>query len=102
MLKFGNRTEEFLEFVRGAKPHDPLNAGAIVPTTVEQHDFANGRQMRRRSAGNTTDALAFGGRRQRDHAADARIEALRDAFDSATLAGESRPSKITTTLSFLC
>ena len=40
----------------------------------------------RRSAGNTIASLALGRRGQRRDAADARIEALRDALDDAALA----------------
>jgi hypothetical protein len=38
--------EEFLTVGFRAKPHHPLDTGAVVPASVEQRDFAGGWQMR--------------------------------------------------------
>ena len=37
--------EETLVFGRRAEAHDIFNAGAVVPATVENHDFAAGREL---------------------------------------------------------
>ena len=46
--------QEFLVLVVGAEAHDVLDAGAVVPAAIEQHDLAGRGQVRRRSAGSTT------------------------------------------------
>jgi hypothetical protein len=63
------------------------NSGTVVPTAVEQHDLAAGRQMRYVTLEIPLGAFPFARRRQRRHAADPRVEALGDALDDATLAG---------------
>ena len=70
-----------------AEAHHPLDAGAVVPGAVEQHDLAAGRQMRHVALEVPLRALALGRRRQRHDAADARVEPLGDALDDAALAG---------------
>ena len=75
----------------GAEAHHALDAGAVVPGAVEQHHFAAGRQMRDVALEIPLRALALARRRQRGDAADARIEALRDALDDAALAGGVAP-----------
>ena len=86
-LEFRHRAEELLDVLFGAKPHDPLDAGAVVPAAVEQHDFAAGRQMRDVALEIPLRALALARRRQRRDATDPRIEPLGDALDDAALAG---------------
>ena len=90
-LELGHRAEELLALSSRAEAHDALDAGAVVPAAVEQHDLAGRRQMRHVALEVPLRALALGGRRQRDDAADARIEALRDALDDAALAGGIAP-----------
>jgi hypothetical protein len=46
LLELRHRAEKLLAVVFGAETHDPLNAGAVVPAAVEQHDFSAGRQVR--------------------------------------------------------
>ena len=43
-----------LGLLRGAEAHHPLDAGAVVPAAVEDHDLAGGREVRRCSAGCTS------------------------------------------------
>ena len=74
-----------------AEAHDPLDAGAVVPAAVEQHDLAAGRQMRHVALEVPLRALALVRRRQRHDAADARVQALGDALDDAALAGGIAP-----------
>ena len=91
MLEIWNGAEELFQFVLRAEPHDPLDAGAVVPAAVEQHHFASRRQMRHIALEIPLVALALGWRRQRHDAADSRIEPLRHTLDSAALAGRVAP-----------
>ena len=86
-LEFRHRAEEFLDLVFGAEAHHPLDAGAVVPAAVEQHDLAAGRQMRNVALEIPLRALALVRRRKGRDAADPRIEPLGDALDDAALAG---------------
>jgi hypothetical protein len=45
-LELRHGAEELLVFVRRAEAHDVLDAGAVVPAAVEQHDLACCRQVR--------------------------------------------------------
>ena len=82
----GTELEKLLVFGVRAEAHHPLDARAVVPAAVEQHDFAAGGQMRDVALEIPLAALALVRRRQRRDAADARIEPLRDALDDAALA----------------
>ena len=73
--------------VFGGKAHHPLDTGPVVPTAVEDHDFAGRREMRHVALDVHLRFLALGRRRQRDHAKDARADAFGDALDRSTLAG---------------
>ena len=82
----GAELEEVLVFLVGAEAHDPLDAGAVVPAAVEQHDLAASREMRDVAL---EVPLAFvrarwvrGARRR----GNARIETLRDPLDHAAFA----------------
>ena len=70
-----------------AEAHHLLDAGAVVPAPVEEHDLARGRQVRDVALEVPLALLALGRRRQRDDARNARVEVLRDALDRAALAG---------------
>ena len=71
----------------GAEPHDPLDAGAVVPAPVEQDHLARGGQVRHVALEVPLGLLALGGRGQGDDPADARAQVLGDALDHAALAG---------------
>ena len=86
-LELRARAEELLVLVLGAEPHHPLDAGAVVPAAVEQDDLAGRRKVRHVALEVPLGPLALGRRRQRHHAADARVEALGDPLDGAALAG---------------
>src|SRR5438128_361720 len=75
-----------VRFLR-AEAHHALDAGAVVPAAVEQHDLAAGRQMRHIALEIPLRALALARRRKCCDPADARIEALGDALDDAAFAG---------------
>ena len=83
----GTERKNSFDLVFGAEAHHALDAGAVVPAAVEQHDLAAGRQMRDVALEIPLRALALVRRRQRGDAADARIEPLGDALDDAALAG---------------
>src|SRR5262245_15163370 len=68
-----------------AEPHHPLDAGAVVPAAVEQHDLPAGWKVGHIALEVPLCALALVGRGQRGDAADARVEALGDALDHAAL-----------------
>ena len=78
--------EEFLVFLLRAEAHYVLDARAIVPAPVEQDDFAPRRKVGYVALEIPLVALALARGRKRGDAADARIEALRDALDDAALA----------------
>ena len=86
-LEFRHGSEEFFDVVVGAEAHHALDAGTVVPATVEQHDLAAGRQMRSVTLEIPLRALPLVRRRKRGDAADPRIEPLGDALDDAALAG---------------
>src|SRR4029077_8764391 len=67
--------------------HDVLDAGAVVPGPVEQHDLPGGGELLDVPLEVPLPALALGRHRQRCNAGDAGVEVLRDALDRAALAG---------------
>ena len=71
----------------GAVAHDPLDAGAVVPAAVEDHDLAGGGQLLDVALHVELGLLPVGRRRQRDDAEDARADPLGQALDHAALAG---------------
>ena len=87
LLDQRDRLEELLGLLLGAEPHDALDAGAVVPAAVEDHDFAGGRQVGQVSLQVHLAALTPGRCRQRNDAKDARTDALREGLDRAALAG---------------
>ena len=84
-LEVGHIPEERLDLVGRREPHDPLDAGPVVPGAVEQHDFARRRQVRHVALEIPLAPLSLGGRRQGDDPTDPGVEALRDALDGAAL-----------------
>ena len=86
-LEVGRVAQERARLLRRAEAHDALDAGAVVPGAVEQHDVAGGRQMADVALEVPLAALGLGRLRQRDGARVARVEALEEAADAAALAG---------------
>src|SRR5262245_5559623 len=76
-----------------AKPHDALDAGAIVPTAVENHDFPGRRQVRQVSLDVHLRFFTLGGCGQRHHAEDPRTDAGGDGFNGAAFASTVPPLK---------
>ena len=87
LLELRNRAEKFFVLLIRAKSHDALDTGPVVPAAVKQDDLAGARQMRHIALEIPLGLLARVRRGQGGDPADARVEALRDAFDDATFAG---------------
>ncbi len=86
-LEFRHGAEELLVFFGRAEAHHFLDARAVVPAAIEEHDFARRRQVRYIALKIPLRPFAVVGRRQRHDSRHARIEPLRDALDHAALAG---------------
>src|SRR6516162_4616504 len=82
----GARSQELLIFVLCAEAHDVLNAGAVVPTSVEQNDLTSRGQFRHIPLEIPLPALPLGRSGEGDDAADAGIERICNALDHPTLA----------------
>ena len=87
----GQQLEEPLVLLVGAEAHDVLDAGAVVPAAVEDHDLAGRRKVLHVALHVHLALLAVRRRRQRDDAEDARADALGDRLDRAALAGRVAP-----------
>ena len=83
----GTPCRKRLRLLLGAEAHHALDAGAVVPAAVEDHDLAGRRQVRDVALDVHLRLLALGRRRQRDDAEHARADALGDRLDRAALAG---------------
>ena len=75
-LERGASSQEALRLLLGAEAHHPLDAGAIVPAAVEDHDLARRRQVRHVALDVHLGLLAVGRCRQRDDAEDPRADPL--------------------------
>jgi len=65
----------------------PITRSTPAPAAVEEHDLACRRQVRGITLKVPLRALAVVRRRERRHAAHARVQPLRDALDHAALSG---------------
>ena len=86
-LELGATAKKLLILVVRAKPHHPLDAGAIVPRPVEENHFSCGGKMRNIALEIPLGSFALGRRAQCNHMTYSWIEALGDPFDDAALAG---------------
>ena len=86
-LELGRVAQEDAYLLLGAKAHHALDAGAVVPGAVEQHDVAAGRQVGDVALEVPLAALGLGRLGERDGAGVARVEARQEAADAAALAG---------------
>jgi hypothetical protein len=75
------------DFFFGAEAHYPLDAGAVVPATVEDHDLAGRREVRQVALDIHLGLLAVGRLRKRDDPEHARAHPLGDPFDDPALPG---------------
>jgi hypothetical protein len=78
---------EFEIVVGRAEAHHALDAGAIVPGAVEEHDLAAGGQILDIALEVPLGALALIGLFERHDAGAARVQMLHEALDGAALAG---------------
>ena len=86
-------------FLLGAKPHDALDAGPVVPASVEQDDLASGRQVRRIALKVPLRLLPLSRRAERHDPASAWVQGLRVIrLMTPPFPAASRPSNRTTTL----
>ena len=79
--------EEALHRPPRAEAHHALDARAVVPAAVQDHDLAGRRQVRQIALDVHLALLALGRRGQRDDAEHARAHALGDRLDGPALAG---------------
>ncbi len=71
----------------GTEAHDALDAGAVVPGAVEQHELARGGQVRHVTLEVPCRLVAVGGFTEGDDARLAGAEMLREALNGAVFAG---------------
>ena len=87
----GQERKKFLVFAVGAEAHHAFDAGAVVPTAIEQHHFAGRGKMRHIALEIPTCFFPFGRRAECDDAADSRIQAFSDSLDDAPFSGRIAP-----------
>ena len=85
-LDLGAEFEEACVLFLRAEAHDVFDAGAVVPTAVEDHDLARRRKVLHVTLHVHLRLLAVGRRGQRDDAEHARADPLGDGADGAALA----------------
>ena len=91
LLHSWRHLEKALHLLNRAEFHHPLDAGAVVPAAIKDHDFARCGQMSHIALDVHLRLFAFGGRRQRDHSKDPGTHAFRDRFNDPALAGTVSP-----------
>src|ERR1700746_4152912 len=72
--------------LRRTESHDFFDAAAVVPRTVEEHDFPFGGQVSDIALVIPLAALPFTRRGQRRDAGDARVQVFGDPLDGSALA----------------
>src|SRR5690606_18234920 len=87
LLEHRRLFQEQLVLVGGTEAHHLLDAGAVVPAAVEQHQLARRRQVRGIALEVPLRHFALARLRQCDDAHLARVQPLGDGVDHATLAG---------------
>ena len=83
----GTARRNFFASFLAAEPHDPLDAGAVVPAPIEDHDLARRREVRQIALDVHLALLPLGRRGQRDDPEHARTHPLGDGLDGAALPG---------------
>ena len=86
-LELRARAHELEVLLRGAEAHHPLDAGAVVPGAVEQHDLTRAGQVGDVALEVPLGLLHVGGHRQCDDPGAAGVEVLHEPLDRAALAG---------------
>ena len=85
-FQFGRLAHKQQIFLRVAEAHHALDAGAVVPRTVEKHHFARSGQVLDIALEIPLSAFGFGRFFQCHHACAARIQMLHIALNRAALA----------------
>ena len=86
LLDVGATLEEPPILLLAAEAHHAFDAGAVVPTAVEDHDLAGGREMLHVPLHVHLGLFPIRRRGQRDNAKHARADALGDGADGPALA----------------
>ena len=87
----GTDLQEAFVLLLGAEPHHVLDAGAVVPAAIEDHDLARRREVLRRSAGCTSASSRDPRGRAARHPEHARADPLGQRADGAAFAGRVAP-----------
>ena len=87
MLQHRRLVKEAHVLLLGAKAHDALHAGAVVPGAVEDDDLTGGGQLLNVALEVPLARLAVSRLGQSFDAASTRVQVLRNALDGGTLAG---------------
>ena len=85
VFELGRLVQEADVFLLGAKAHDSLDAGAVIPGAVKNDYFARGRKLFDVALEVPLAGLTVVGLRQSFDAAGAGVEVLGDALDSRAL-----------------
>src|SRR5262249_61004495 len=86
LLDVRGNGEKAFGFIFGAKAHNALDSGAIVPAAVEDHDLSAGRQMGQIALNVHLGFFAIGWGGEGDHPEYPWTDPLRDRLDDAALA----------------
>src|SRR5262249_24534782 len=92
-LHRGTQIEKAPVLRLAAEAHDVLDAGTVVPATMEDDDLTRGREMRKVALNVHLRLLAVRRRRQRHHPKDAGTHSFRNRLDRPALARSVPPLK---------
>jgi hypothetical protein len=101
LFYFGNDPQEAFGLIVGAEPHNPLDARAIVPTTIKDDDFSSRRKVGEISLNIHLRFLSLSWRRQSDDAEDARTYSGRYGFYRSAFTCSIAPLEYDADLLFL-
>src|SRR6516165_1267626 len=85
------KLEKMAGLLRTAKSHDRFDAGAVVPTAIEDYDLARGRKLLDVALHEHLRLFPVRRSGKRHHAKHARAHALADGLDGSALAGGVAP-----------
>src|SRR5262249_18478501 len=88
---FWAKREKTAVLILSTKSHHVFDAGAVVPTAVEDHDLARGRKLLDVALHKHLRLFPVRRSRKSHHAKDARAHTLGDGLDGPALAGGVAP-----------
>lgn len=91
VLGLGTHAKKVFHLFLGAKAHQPLDQGAVVPAPVEDHDLARSGQMRNIALDVHLRLFALGRGGQGNDAEHTGADALRNPLDDASFARRIAP-----------